>query len=388
MSQFPEEPLNLPSSEGFGYFPAYPGLQLNKDQYEIIRKLGYGPRSSAWLAMNSEINEYLVVKIFTACETLQEPSYELDALEVAATAKEAYINLYPTFTETSHHGKHLCLVLDVAGPSFEDLRLSSPTKSLPRHIVQRAIACAVEDLQKLHNMCGLIHGAVTAGNLVFEIDASRAVLDRALATLPPCTIEKRISVDGVEYPVVRSHPVPYRMYWNASWAAINRCIIKLINFGHAQKKTSSPTWEKSRMDKSLRPPEVILGLPYSLKVDVWMLGCATYYMLTGKPLVPEEKAADDGVMLGWLIAMSGGRIPPEVALKSKKAEYFNELGTFKLEIPMETLQSQISSCAVVQAEDISGVVEFIQACLTLDPASRPTPDDLFQAEWVQPGFEG
>ena len=49
----------------------------------------------------------------------------------------------------------------------------------------------------------------------------------------------------------------------------------------AQKMTKSatPTWENSRMDKSLRPPEVILGLPYSSKVDVWMLGCAVSVML-------------------------------------------------------------------------------------------------------------
>jgi len=33
-------------------------------------------------------------------------------------------------------------------------------------------------------------------------------------------------------------------------------------------------------------------------------------------------------MLGWLIAMSGGPIPPDMALKSElKSEYFNEDGT-------------------------------------------------------------
>ena len=33
------------------------------------------------------------------------------------------------------------------------------------------------------------------------------------------------------------------------------------------------------MDKSLHSPEVILGLPYSWKVDIWMLGCAVNFML-------------------------------------------------------------------------------------------------------------
>ena len=54
MSQFPEEALNLSSSEGFGYFPGYPGQKLNKDRYEIVRKLGFGPRSSTWLVVDSQ----------------------------------------------------------------------------------------------------------------------------------------------------------------------------------------------------------------------------------------------------------------------------------------------------------------------------------------------
>ena len=98
------------------------------------------------------------------------------------------------------------------------------------------------------------------------------------------------------------------------------------------------------MGKSFRPPESILGMPYSLKADVWMLGCTgtvgyvlfalhchliprslkTYHLLTGKPLVPEEKGEEDGAMLGWLMSMSGGIVPRDLALKSKlNAEYFD-----------------------------------------------------------------
>ena len=113
-------------------------------------------------------------------------------------------------------------------------------------------------------------------------------------------------------------------------------------------------------------------------------------------------------MLGWLISMSGGVIPPDLALKSKSnAEYFDAngmriildflsfieiihfcIGIFKLETPNETLESRIASSGAIQADDIPGVVKFIQACLTLNPADRPTPDDLFRHEWVQPGLGG
>ena len=64
------------------------------------------------------------------------------------------------------------------------------------------------------------------------------------------------------------------------------------------------------------------------------------------------------------------------------------IGIFKLGIPEETLENQLSSTGVVPADDIPGIVKFIQTCLTIDPTSRPTPDDLFRHEWVQPGLEG
>ena len=85
---------------------------------------------------------------------LQTPPQELNA-----AAEQGYINLYDYFdaSEHGHHGTHLCLVFDIAGPSCEHLRLLSPTKLLSRHIVQRVIACVLEELVKLHK-CGLIHG--------------------------------------------------------------------------------------------------------------------------------------------------------------------------------------------------------------------------------------
>lgn len=67
---------------------------------------------------------------------------------------------------------------------------------------------------------------------------------------------------------------------------------------------------------------------------------------------------------------------------------YSRLGAFKLEISDETLESQIGKSGVVPADDIPGIVKFIQACLTLDPATRPSPDDLFRGEWVQSGVGG
>ncbi len=38
-----------------------------------------------------------------------------------------------------------------------------------------------------------------------------------------------------------------------------------------------------------RSPEVILGLPYEMAIDMWSLGCILAELLTGCPLFPGEQ---------------------------------------------------------------------------------------------------
>lgn len=62
-------------------------------------------------------------------------------------------------------------------------------------------------------------------------------------------------------------------------------------------------------------------------------------------------------------------------------------GIFKLEIPKITLESRISSRGVIQADDIPGIIGFLQKCLILDPVRRPTAGDLISHEWLKLGFQ-
>jgi dual specificity tyrosine-phosphorylation-regulated kinase 1 len=58
--------------------------------------------------------------------------------------------------------------------------------------------------------------------------------------------------------------------------------IKLIDFGSACKSNEqSYTYIQSRFYRS---PEVILGLPYSVAIDMWSLGCMLVELYTGDPL--------------------------------------------------------------------------------------------------------
>mmetsp|Transcript_18241 Transcript_18241/g.30647 ORF Transcript_18241/g.30647 Transcript_18241/m.30647 type:complete len:544 (+) Transcript_18241:275-1906(+) len=69
-----------------------------------------------------------------------------------------------------------------------------------------------------------------------------------------------------------------------------RSAIKLIDFGsscYLNKRTYS--YIQSRFYRS---PEVLLGLPYTQKIDVWSLGCVVVEMHTGEPLFGGANQAD------------------------------------------------------------------------------------------------
>jgi hypothetical protein len=103
-----------------------------------------------------------------------------------------------------------------------------------------------------------------------------------------------------------------------------------------------------------------------------------------------------------MIAISGQSLPSELAHKSYRAFFDNEgkflhsfkkrsllvvlihlTGHFQGNIPQTDLKTRLQG-KVPQA-DIPGTISFIQQCLVLDAADRPSAMDLFSVRWVKEG---
>ncbi|VDM76433.1 unnamed protein product [Strongylus vulgaris] len=68
----------------------------------------------------------------------------------------------------------------------------------------------------------------------------------------------------------------------------DRCILKVLDFGLARKKTVDTAMRMSDyvVTRYYRAPEVILGIPYSEKVDIWSVGCIFAEMINHRVLFP------------------------------------------------------------------------------------------------------
>jgi len=157
---------------------------------------------------------------------------------------------------------------------------------------------------------------------------------------------------------------------------VETCDIKVIDFGSSCYITDTlSTYVQSR---SYRAPEVILGLPYGQKIDLWSLGCTLGELLTGRVLFQNYSVV---TLLARIIGITGP-IPNAMLKKGiYVSKYFTEEG--KLFENMEiitpkkiTLQQRINS-------DDTLFLDFLKKLLTADQVCRPTASEALQHPWLK-----
>uniref|UniRef100_A0A1I7XI06 Stress-activated protein kinase JNK n=2 Tax=Heterorhabditis bacteriophora TaxID=37862 RepID=A0A1I7XI06_HETBA len=74
----------------------------------------------------------------------------------------------------------------------------------------------------------------------------------------------------------------------------DHCVLKVLDFGLARKKNVDTALRMSDyvVTRYYRAPEVILGLPYSEKVDIWSVGCIFAEMINHQILFPGKDRVD------------------------------------------------------------------------------------------------
>ena len=161
---------------------------------------------------------------------------------------------------------------------------------------------------------------------------------------------------------------------------LTRPNIKLIDLGSSCYVSQRIyTYIQSRF---YRAPEVILGIPYSIAIDTWSLGCVLFELFAGIPIFPGENEGDQ-----LLCIMEVLGLPPIQLLQkaTKKSAFFDDFGEPRSKVNSrgrKRIPSSRSLRNIMKGAD-KEFVDIVEACLQWDPELRIKPQDALQNEYFE-----
>lgn len=159
--------------------------------------------------------------------------------------------------------------------------------------------------------------------------------------------------------------------------------IKVIDFGSSCFEDERVyTYIQSRFYRS---PEVILGIPYDVAIDMWSFGCILAELYTGYPLFPGENEVEQ---LACIMEIQG--LPTQRILESatRIKMFFDTSGAPRL-VPNsrgKTRRPGSKELHMVLRTSEAKYVDFLQGCLQWNPRERFPPEDALQQEWILEGY--
>ncbi|KAB2041281.1 hypothetical protein ES319_D02G137400v1 [Gossypium barbadense] len=166
----------------------------------------------------------------------------------------------------------------------------------------------------------------------------------------------------------------------------SRCEVKVIDLGSSCFETDHLcSYVQSR---SYRAPEVILGLPYDKKIDIWSLGCILAELCTGNVLFQNDSPA---TLLARVIGIIGPIKQDMLAKGRDTYKYFTknhmlyernqETNRLEYLIPKKTsLRHRLPM-------GDQGFVDFVAHLLEVNPKKRPSAAEALKHPWLSYPYE-
>ncbi|KAI0654569.1 kinase-like domain-containing protein [Cubamyces menziesii] len=375
-SNIPIEEERLPWYDSRDFYPVRVG-QVFKSRYQVVGKLGYGGYSTVWLCRDLMEHCYVAVKVFSQLST--EPiQRELEAFR--------YLN---NLAKTDDFGRQCirtpldqfelpvdpaissqpfqCLVFEPAAKSIWDVREKARGDLLPENVVKAVVRHVLFALVYLHQEAKMVHTDIQEQNILLsmmDFEALRAYEDSE-----------------------RTNPLPQKVVGNRN-IYLSRAIDceayghpVLSDFGEARFGRAKYTGAIQPIP--YRAPEVILGMPWDEKVDIWSLGTMIWDMFQGTRLFETAAGPDSRQHIAHMVSLLG--LPPADFLRRSETgepwKYFDTRGhwtgtTTLSNDSLELLEHRL------EGEKKAQFLGFVRKMLKWIPEERYTAYELLDDPWL------
>ncbi|KAN0070215.1 Protein kinase-like domain containing protein [Elaphomyces granulatus] len=342
-----------------GYHPITIGDHLH-DRYQIMHKLGFGPRSTIWLAWDNSAGRYVAIKIPIA-EAHSQESIVLHQLS-ANQLQALFPPIFDEFFVTGPNGKHQCLVTPLAGASLAD--------------IQDAVC-------SLHSE-GIVHACLHPGNILLQLPKKKN-----LDSISPDKFYEEFG-EPIREPVERK-PLPLPNGTNGlPHNGVPECGIRPLYFGETPDPlplshtriilagfggSFFPPRDlrcSSLLPPNFYPPEFYF-LPeesLSFPADIWALGCVIWRIMGYGPLFYSYSSVE--WMIDQYTDLLGG-VPLEWSWKYPALERF--------EIDMQESRRTLGMEQVGE-EEKADFFDMLKAMMVYKPEARMTAEEVRQSEWM------
>ncbi|PKI83878.1 dual-specificity kinase [Malassezia vespertilionis] len=154
--------------------------------------------------------------------------------------------------------------------------------------------------------------------------------------------------------------------------------IKVIDYGSSCFENGKVyTYIQSRFYRS---PEVILGMDYTVAIDMWSLGCILAELHTGYPIFPGENEQDQLACIMEVLGMPDRHLLEQC---SRRKLFFDSTGTPRPVVNSRGHRRRPNSKSLAQAVRSNNdlFLDFIARCLIWDPERRLKADAALRHPW-------
>ncbi|ROT40445.1 protein kinase [Sodiomyces alkalinus F11] len=371
------EEEGVPGYRADDFYPVSLGEVL-ADRYRIVAKLGFGVGSTVWLCRDllaADTRALKTIKVCTAQRTSKMIA-QADAEIAVATYLQSvegehpgrnYIRLLDThFAVQSPHGTtHQCLVYQPLGMTLTELRDLFSDRALEKSLFKNTLQIVLCGLDFLHQ-AGVVHTDISPNNLLLGVkDASTLLeLEQAEQNTP---IPRKVLPDRSIY---ISRPMP-----------ITHGMPVICDFGTARmgEKHSGDI-----MPELYRAPEVILGMEWDCKVDLWAVGVMLWDLFEKSTLFGARVngVLSDEVHLAEMVSLLGPPPPDFISRSEACKKYFDSEGNWVAATPVPG-QSLFEREVQLQGEEKDAFVRFARRMLCWRPEERPTAVELMEDDFFK-----
>ncbi|KAJ3022640.1 UNVERIFIED_CONTAM: Dual specificity tyrosine-phosphorylation-regulated kinase, partial [Siphonaria sp. JEL0065] len=338
-------------------------------RYEMISLLGKGSFGQCVKCYDHKLKRHVAIKIIRNKKRFEQQGLiEVKVLERLKNEDPEDTANIVHMHDSFHFRGHLCISFEILGINLYEWVKAGGYRGIHTGVVKRFSFQILKCLQLLANQ-GIVHCDLKPENILLKdtlyiqparcdfVASSESSYSRSSSFIPP-----DFKPNNPQYG------------------------LKVIDLGSSCFENEKVyTYVQSRFYRS---PEVILGISYTVGIDMWSLGCILAELFMGYPLFPGENEQDQ---LARIMEVLG--VPPTTILdRGTRSKLFFDMSTYTPRIVANSKGRKFKPSTktlggVLRTSD-SVFIDFLLGCLDWSPESRFTPAEALNHEWMKDYVDG